>query len=248
MQSAVVVPAYDAEPAIEGVVSGLQAVWPDRGAIVVVDDGSRDATAAIAERAGARVIRHEYNRGKGAALRTGLWAAKEMGYVAAVTVDADGQHPPAEALRMHRCCDDLDALVIGVRDLLAAGAPRNSQLSNRFSNLVLSGFTGLWLSDTQCGLRRYPIEATLALAGHEDGYGYEAEVILRAAFNGLPIVEIPVDVYYPPPEERITHFDSVRDPTKIVWRVVRTVLSTRSRWALDKLGLLPATVDAARYR
>ena len=91
---------------------------------------------------------------------------------------------------------------------------------------MLSLFTGLSLSDTQCGLRRYPIAATLALGPQEVGYGFEAEVLIRAAAKQMRIVELPIVAIYPPAEERISHFHVVRDPAKIVARVVRTVLTT----------------------
>lgn len=229
MRCAVIVPSYQVGSVVGPVVADLVACWQERDAVLVVDDGSTDDTTHAARAAGAWVIRHHHNRGKGAALRTGLQAAAERGFDVAVTVDGDGQHPPAEALRMHLACRDRAALVIGVRDLEGARAPRSSQLSNGFSNLVLSAFTGARLGDTQCGLRRYPIEETLALGGLEDGYGYEAEVIIRACAAGMPIVEVPVDVIYPPREERISHFHVVRDPARIVARVLRTVASTQSR-------------------
>jgi len=237
MRAAAVVPAYQAEPVVGEVIEGLVRLWPEPDAVFLVDDGSTDGTVAVAERAGAHVIRHPRNMGKGAALRTGMRLARERGFDVAVTVDADGQHPPEEALRMHQRCPNPAALVLGIRDLQAANAPRNSQMSNKFSNLVLSGFTGRWLSDTQCGLRRYPIDATLALGSQEDGYGFEAEVIIRAAMTEMPIVELPIRVIYPPVEERISHFDSVRDPTKIVIRVVRTVAAVRTRRLLQRIGV-----------
>jgi len=229
MRAAAIVPAFQVAPVIADVVRGLVRVWPDRSAIFVIDDGSTDGTAAVAEGAGATVLRHHANRGKGAALRTGLQATLERDFDVAITVDGDGQHPPDEAWRMHRRCDDADALVLGLRDLAAAGAPRPNQLSNRFSNLVLSALTNLGLHDTQCGLRRYPIAATLALDAREDGYGFEAEVLLRAAAEGMRIVELPIRVLYPPEDRRITHFHSVRDPARIVARVLRTVLAIRSK-------------------
>ena len=148
MRTAVLVPSYQVEPTIGDVVNELTRLWPAE-AVMVVDDGSHDATAERAAEGGAVVIRHASNRGKGAALRTGLRAAQQRGFEVAVTLDGDGQHPPSEALKLHRRCSDPEALVIGVRDMAAAGAPRANQLSNRFSNLVLSAFTGCWLGDTQ---------------------------------------------------------------------------------------------------
>jgi glycosyltransferase involved in cell wall biosynthesis len=195
--------------------------------VVVVDDGSSDATSSVAESAGASVLRHDRNRGKGAALRTGLARARELGARVAVSVDADGQHPPAEAGRLARHESPEDALVLGVRDLMRAGAPTPNRFSNGISNFFLSLFTGRALHDTQCGLRRYPVARTLGLGPRDDGYAFEAECILRAARAGWQIVEVPVDVYYPPEDERVSHFHVVRDPARIVYRVVATLATTR---------------------
>jgi len=201
----------------------LQSELGENSAIVVVDDGSSDGTGRAAERAGARVIRHAHNRGKGAALCSGFAALLELGADAAVCVDADGQHPPEEAVRLARHEAPRSALVLGVRDLASAGAPKKNQFSNGFSNRFLSFALGRTLSDTQCGLRRYPLPETLALGGRASGYGFEAEVILRAVRLGWQIVEVPVRVIYPPEHERVTHFHSVRDPARIVYRVLYTL-------------------------
>lgn len=209
------------------VIRSLRAGFPEAGAIVVVDDGSRDDTALVAAQAGVRVVRHAKNLGKGAAIRTGLEAARNAGFDVAVTVDADGQHPGEEAVRVRDADPDPAALVLGIRDLARAGAPRANQMSNRISNFFLSLFSGQRLSDTQCGLRRYPVALTLELGGRDDGYAFEAEIILRALAGGLRVVEAPIDVVYPPEEERVTHFDSVRDPMRIIARVLRTLAATR---------------------
>ena len=91
MSGCAIVPAYDAAHSVGDVVRSLVRLWPEAHAVIVVDDGSSDATATIASNAGARVVRHAENRGKGAALRTGLCAAHEAGFDVAVTVDADGE-------------------------------------------------------------------------------------------------------------------------------------------------------------
>ena len=95
-----------------------------------------------------------------------------------------------------------------------------------FCNFFLSFFSGRALGDTQCGLRRYPLPLTIDLGGRDDGYAFEAEIILRAIAAGARLVEVPVRVFYPPPSERLTHFDSVRDPARIVVRVVKTLALT----------------------
>jgi glycosyltransferase involved in cell wall biosynthesis len=221
-----VVPAYQAEKSVGGVVRGLfdaLASEGEAGLVLVVDDGSTDGTSEGARRAGARVVRHAKNQGKGCALRTGFGALIEAGADAAVCVDADGQHPPEEAVRLARNPAARSALLLGVRDLVRDGAPAANVFSNRFSNRFLSFALGRTLSDTQCGLRRYPLPETLVLGGRAEGYGYEAELILRAARLGWEIVEVPVRVIYPPESERVTHFHSLRDPARIVYRVLYTL-------------------------
>jgi hypothetical protein len=144
-----------------------------------------------------------------------------------LTVDADGQHPAESARRVLHASGDARALVLGVRDLVRDGAPRANRFSNGVSNFFLSHFSGVALSDTQCGLRRYPVRETLALGARARGYAFEAEVILRAVAAKLPIIEERVAVVYPPASERTTHFDSVRDPARIVAVVVRTLHELR---------------------
>lgn len=223
MESCVLIPAYQAESTVGEVVCGLCRELPGV-AMFVIDDGSRDATALRAQAAGATVLRHRRNLGKGAALRTGLERARDEGYEVAITVDADGQHPPDQAALVLHGSSDATALVLGVRDLVKAGAPAKNQLSNGISNYFLSRFSGRALSDTQCGLRRYPVRATLALGPRASGYAFEAEIVMRALAAGLPVIEVPVRVYYPPEHLRVTHFDSVRDPARIVATVVRTLI------------------------
>jgi len=231
MRFCVIVPAFDAEPHIGAVLEELRGEFAELAPddVIVVDDGSRDGTAAAARAAGARVVAHAVNRGKGAALVTGLRAALAAGHEAALTVDADAQHPARSARLVLDGSRDAGDFVLGVRDLARDGAPRASRFSNGISNVFLSLFTGRALADTQCGLRRYPVRRTLELAPRAAGYAFEAEVILLAAAAGVPIVEVAVPVRYPAPEERLTHFDSVRDPAKIIGVVLRTVVSTRLR-------------------
>jgi glycosyltransferase involved in cell wall biosynthesis len=219
MRPCIIIPAFEASRTLEAVIAGL-GKWP----IFVIDDGSTDDTANLARSLGVRVARHDYNRGKGAALRTGMRLAEEAGHDVCVTVDADGQHPRSAVERVLETEGD-DALVLGIRDLESAGAPRANQISNRISNFFLSWFSHRTLKDTQCGLRRYPIAKTLSLRGRADGYAYEAEILLRAAYARVPIVEVPIDVHYPPEHERVTHFDSVKDPARIVAAVVRTMIA-----------------------
>ena len=218
----VIVPAFQAEVTITEVVEACAREMPT-ATVFVVDDGSRDETAPRARKAGARVLSQPHNMGKGCALRAGFERAFALGFDVAVTVDADMQHPADEARRLLEYPASPDALVLGIRDLVRDNAPKKNRMSNGISNFFLSGFSGRRLHDTQCGLRRYPIRKTLALGASAPGYAYEAEVILRALAGGVEVVEVPVRVHYPPEEERVTHFDSVKDPARIVGAVVRTL-------------------------
>ncbi|HEY3819368.1 MAG TPA: glycosyltransferase family 2 protein [Polyangiaceae bacterium] len=222
-----VVPALDAAETVGAVVDDLRAALGIP--VLVVDDGSGDATGEVARSRGAEVVRHPRNRGKGAALRTGLLEAARRGFATVVTVDADGQHPGTSARIVLDASDDPGTLVLGVRDLTRDGAPPSNRFGNRVSNFFLSRFAGRTLLDTQCGLRRYPVAETLQLGARAHGYAFEAEVVLRALAAGVPVLEVPVGVVYPPAGETRTHFRSVRDPTRIVGTVVRTVLDLRLR-------------------
>jgi glycosyltransferase involved in cell wall biosynthesis len=190
--------------------------------VIVVDDGSHDDTAKVARAAGADVVSHAKNAGKGEALTTGLGRARALEFDAAVTLDADGQHDPEDMPRLLEASADPRALVLGVRDLRGAGAPAANVFSNAISNFFLSRFIGQSLPDTQCGYRRYPVRATLSLGMVGSQYEWEAEVLMRAARAGLPLVPVPIRVAYP--EDRITFFVPKRDVRRIIRRVILTEL------------------------
>jgi glycosyltransferase involved in cell wall biosynthesis len=222
-----IVPAFDAARTLGAVVDDLRRSLGVP--VVVIDDGSRDGTAEVARAHRAELLVHPRNLGKGAALETGLREAARAGYGVALAADADGQHPGASARVVMDASDDPRALVLGVRDLERDGAPRSNRFGNDVSNFFLSLFARRRLLDTQCGLRRYPVRETLALGARARGYAFEAEVVLRALAAGLPLVEAPVRVVYPPAEARSSHFRNVRDPARIVATVVRTVLELHLR-------------------
>lgn len=223
MRTAVLIPAWQCQDTIEAVVRDLIALFPQeagRAAVIVVDDGSSDATAERARAAGALVISHGRRQGRGASVRTGLTVAHDLELDALVVVDDNGQHPADQARRIADYPCDARALVLGVRDLRAIGAPRASRLSNSLSTFMLSVLTGRVLTDAQCGLRRYPVRETLALDTRDHGHGFEAEVLLLAVRAGLPIVQVPVQV---PRAASPSHFSLLRDPPRIVARVLYTM-------------------------
>jgi len=215
------VPAYQAAATIADVVAGTRTRL---GHVVVVDDGSTDDTAARATTAGAEVIRHSANAGKGAAIATGLRALAARGIARALTLDADGQHLPREIPVLLTASDAAPtAIVVGVRR--KTGHPIRAL--NRFGNWIavrlLHLIAGQPLPDTQSGFRIYPVAATLALGVQGARYDFETEVLLRAARRGIPLVGVPVDVHYPPVAERVSHFRPGVDTIRIIGSVLRVL-------------------------
>ena len=195
--------------------------------VVVVDDGSRDQTAALAREAGADVLQHAINRGKGAALMTGMRALTARGFTHALTMDGDGQHLPREIptllteARAHPT-----AIVIGVRrrgDQEVAGI---NLFGNRFANLCVQSAAGVPLPDTQSGFRVYPLATMLRLPQQGEHFEYESTSIIFAARARVPIRSLEVDVYYPPIAERRSHYRKVVDTLRII-RVVAPFLLRR---------------------
>ncbi|MGD0838609.1 MAG: glycosyltransferase family 2 protein [Polyangia bacterium] len=206
--------------------------------VVVVDDGSTTgAQPTPADLAGARVVRHPANQGKGAAIITGLRALAEAPLRAryAVTVDADGQHDPdeARALLASLCPSEASApalaLVLGARTSMRAGAaPWTSRAGRRFSGFWVWAAGGPLLSDSQSGFRVYPVAETLALPTRARRFEFEVEVLVQAARVGIPIQEVPVTVCYTPAGGRVSHFRPWRDFVRNAATFTR-LLATRFR-------------------
>jgi glycosyltransferase involved in cell wall biosynthesis len=197
------IPTYDNPATVAEVIRAAQRHLP----VIVVDDGSGPEAAQILESLpGIHLLRHPKNRGKGAALRTGFAAARELGYTHAVSLDADGQHYPDDLPDLLQASlQDTSAVILGVRDLAAAGAGWGSRLGRWLSNAWLRWAGGPRLPDTQTGFRVYPLHeiATLHLQG--DHYDLEVEVLARAAWAGLPLRSRPIRVRYFPRAERVSH-------------------------------------------
>ncbi len=202
------------------VVRALAAHLP----VIVVDDGSRDETARVASVAGARVISHATNLGKGAALLTGLAAAREAGFTHLVSVDADGQHSADDLpALLDASRAQPEAIVVGARDFEVPNVPGSSRFGRRFSNLWVRLETGEDLSDTQSGYRIYPVEATLGLEVPASRFEWEVCVLVFAAWAGVPLVDVPIGVFYPPPDQRVSHYRGFVDSARISWLHTRLV-------------------------
>lgn len=211
---AVVIPTYNNDRTLGGVIAGVRRYCAD---IFVVNDGSTDRTAEVlASTEGIRTIAYARNRGKGYALRCGLRAAREAGFRYALTIDSDGQHYPDDIARfIERIERRPDTLLIGARNLTADNMPARNTFANRFSNFWYLVETGRRLEDTQSGFRLYPLRQLGRLRSLCSRYEFEVEVIVRAAWRGVEVENIPVKVYYAPDGERVSHFRPLRDFTRI---------------------------------
>lgn len=252
---AVLIPVYNHQATVGGVVVGCR----DLGAshILVVDDGSTDGSGERATEAGASVIRCQPNAGKGAALTRGLQQLAAAGWTQVLTLDADGQHPPAEALRLAVASSaEPEALWLGERDMAAAEhVPLASRIGRWWTSLWTWVACGRWPGDNQTGLRVYPLPAMARLRVRAGRYAYEVESCVRAVWVGVPLRRLPVAVIYP--ASRISHFDALRDNLRTAWTFTRLVTRRCTPWphrrldgvspwrALWAQGLSPGRVAAA---
>jgi glycosyltransferase involved in cell wall biosynthesis len=194
--TAVVIPAYNAARHLEEVVAAVSKhVPPSR--VIVVDDGSSDATAETARRTGAVLIEHGVNRGKGAALRTGILAAAERGWRFAVTLDADGQHNPAEipAFVARRAETGAD-IVVGNRMASTHNMPFIRLATNRVTSWVVSRLAHQPIPDSQNGYRLIDTEVFARLPLVTTRYDTESEILIRAGKAGATIASVPVETIY----------------------------------------------------
>lgn len=230
MKICFVIPCYNHSNTVATVVRGAQS----HGHVILVDDGS---TESLPELPDAQIIRFERNRGKGAALRVGLEAARVAGFTHAITMDADGQHVVEDIPQfLELARKQPEALLVGVRDFIAAGAPKGRRYTNAFSNFWFKFDTGLSLGDTQCGFRCYPLNLIHRLKIKSEHYAYELEVLVRAAWSGVMLVSVPVQCSYAPDLVRRSHFRPIVD----MWRIslLNSKLATQT-------FLVPRTVLAA---
>ena len=211
---AAVIPVYNHAGTLSEVVRRTVALGLS---VFVVDDGSDDLSPSVVSQicdhspggsAKVRLLRHEVNSGKGAALTTGLKAAADHGFIWAVTLDADGQHAPEEAVGLaHAIPAGTRPIVVGHRQgMLDAGAPWTSRFGRGFSNFWIRCSGGPPTADTQSGFRIYPLPEVLQLGVLATRYQYELEVLVKAAWHKIPVIESPISVNYQPEGGRISHF------------------------------------------
>lgn len=217
-RNVVIIPALNAERTVGAVVRGCLEQNLD---VVVVDDGSSDATGAMAAAAGALVLRHPVRRGKGGAMKTGFHWALEHGFDGVIGVDADGQHLPSEIPKLLQCRADTGAeLVIGGRSHLFAQMLPRRRLANRFSTWAIAMLSRTPITDSQCGFRLYSARLLQSIPLRAEGFDMDSEVIVRAGRAGLKLAMTPIEMGFVDGLST-SHYRAVADTLRIAATVLR---------------------------
>lgn len=214
LKVAALVPAYQAAAHLGEVLLGIAAL-PAAPYVLVVDDGSRDATSEVARQFGAEVLAFAANRGKGHALLAGFERLRD--YEAVVTLDSDGQHPP-ECLPSFVAAAEAGADLVLGRRAISAEMPPLRRFANRFSSGWCSAIAGQRISDSQCGYRLYRREVLAGTPVRASRYEVETEMAVRAARLGFRVAEVEIPTVY---GDETSHLSLTRDVPRIVGMMVR---------------------------
>ncbi|MEM9495246.1 MAG: bifunctional glycosyltransferase family 2/GtrA family protein [Pseudomonadota bacterium] len=220
---AILIPAFEPNSALSSLVDALLGKYqPVECPLLIVDDGSVNAEAVevfqrLRSTEGVLVLRHDTNQGKGAALKTGIShimkTAPSVAFV--VTADADGQHTPTDILRVADHALEIGAPVIGVRRF-GGDIPLRSKIGNNATRFLFGAFSGVWVSDTQTGLRAYhrdDFDAVLAV--EENRYEFEFQALFLVAKKWRErLAEIPIETIYEPGNPT-SHFNPIADSFRI---------------------------------
>ena len=210
---ALVIPVYNHR---EGLRNVVQRALSYCSTVIVVDDGSTDGSADSVEGLPITLVRLPRNGGKGAALQAGAAEAARLGATHMITLDADGQHYPEDIpLFLQAIAQYPSAIIVGCRDFNVPHVPGSSRFGRAFSAFWMRVQTGARVRDMQSGFRAYPLRMLDCLKFSEPGYAFEVEVLVRAVWAGFDVHEIDIRVYYPPREERVSHFRALKDNVRI---------------------------------
>ncbi len=232
----VIIPVYNHERTVGEVAEKALGLGAP---VIVVDDGSTDGSYSRVSRIdGVKVLRHVRNMGKGQALLTGFSEAVKTSCWA-LTIDADGQHDPSDArFLLEAVPEGKRPVVIGARSGMSGGqVPWTSRFGREFSNFWVFLAGGPELTDSQSGFRLYPLPEALRLGVVARRYQFEVEILAKAGWKGVPVLEVPVSVDYAPCGERISHFrpfvDFVRNSnmfTRIIFQRIVLPKPFRKKW------------------
>lgn len=216
----VVVPTYNNATTLRQVVDSIREY---SNSILIINDGSTDDTQKIIEELGVDFVSYSPNKGKGYAIKRAFKYAKEHSFDYVLSIDSDLQHYASDIVNfVEEIEKHPDSLLIGNRNLLADNMPKKNSFANKFSNFWYFVETAEKLSDTQSGYRIYPMRKIADTKFYTNRYEFEVEVIVRSSWKGVNVKNIPINVYYPPESERVSHFKPAKDFARI--SVLNTVL------------------------
>ncbi|MFH1312172.1 MAG: glycosyltransferase family 2 protein [Candidatus Eisenbacteria bacterium] len=219
-QTVVLIPAYNAAQTVGRVVEEVRGVSAGLTTIVV-DDGSEDATARVALEAGAVVLKHLQNMGKGAALRTGFKEFLGRDKKAVITLDADGQHSPQEIPKLLECwLKDNSDIVIGTRKRDLKQMPILRIFTNTVSTWLVSLSAGRRIPDSQSGYRLLTRQVIDTVKTTSRGYGAESEILIKAAAKGLSIGSAPISTIY---EDEKSYIHPLKQPLLFIGLIIKSV-------------------------
>ncbi len=238
LKCCVLIPTYNNAKTIERVIDGVLAYTNN---IIIINDGCTDTTPEILKKySQLSQIHFKKNKGKGAGLRAGFKKALGEGYEFAITIDSDGQHYPDEIpIFIDELEKDKNILLIGSRNMTHDSVPKKSSFGNKFSNFWFWAETGISLTDTQSGYRLYPLKVIENTSFYTTKFEFEIEVIVKAAWRGVNVRNIPIKVLYDP-DERVSHFRPIKDFARIsvlnTWLVLVAILYIHPRNFLRKFN------------
>jgi len=208
----IVIPVYNHAKTLRAVTQRALEV---EDTVIVVDDGSTDGGLDTLKGLDIHLLQHPANRGKGAAILTAAKASRRLGTTHIVTMDADGQHDPADFRQFVPLAKRFPAaIIVGKRNFRGINVPAITRFGRHFSNFWLRVQTGQSIGDSQSGFRVYPLKVLERLKLRQSGFAFEVEVLVKAAWAGVELSEVDISVHYPPPHERISHFNFLTDNLK----------------------------------
>jgi glycosyltransferase involved in cell wall biosynthesis len=216
----VLIPAYNAGLTISELVEKISK-FIDKSDIVVIDDGSKDQTFRIAQRAGAVVLKHERNKGKGEALKTGFKYALGKNYDALLTIDADLQHDPSSiADFLKKTGGNFSGIIIGTRDVHLKTMPLARWLSNNLTSMILSILSGRTVRDSQSGYRLISTQVLKKVKLKAKRYDLESEILVKAGRKGFKIDAVPIKTIYGGGKSFINPFIDTARFIKLMWKTL----------------------------
>jgi glycosyltransferase involved in cell wall biosynthesis len=235
----VIIPTYNNERTLKRVIDGVLEITDD---LIVINDGATDSTSRILKKyTDITQIYLPKNKGKGNALRVGFKKAEELGYEFSITIDSDGQHYPEDIAVFVNQLEfetNKNILLIGSRNMNQEAVPGGSSFGNKFSNFWYKVETGIQLKDTQSGFRLYPLKELNKIKFYTTKFEFEIENIVKAAWKGIIVKNVPVKVLYDE-QERVSHFRPFKDFARIsllnTWLVLVAFIYIKPRDLIRKL-------------